>query len=157
MKLYLMRHGFAEPGGDKPDQARQLTDEGMLRIQRAARVLANMKLQPLELYCSPRVRAFQTAQIVGEALGITPNVTELLDFEFDETHALQLMRATADRDVWCVGHEPTLSQTIQRLSGAEVLMQPGTVARIHIDYVSSGRGVLEWFIAPDVFDALMNA
>lgn len=157
MKLYLMRHGFAEPGGDKPDQDRQLTPDGIIRIQRAGQVLSRLGLPPLTLYCSPRVRAFQTAEIVGQALGITPNVTELLNFEFDEVRALQLLKGTSNGDVWCVGHEPTLSQTIQRFSGAEVILHPGTVARLQIDYVSSGRGLLEWLISPEVFDGLAQS
>lgn len=157
MKLYLMRHGFAEAGGDKPDQARQLTPDGIIRIQRAGQVLARLGLPPLTLYCSPRVRAFQTAEIVGQALGITPSVTELLDFEFNEARALQLMKGTANGDVLCVGHEPTLSQTIQRFTGAEVILHPGTVTRIQVDYISSGRGLLEWLISPEVFDGLVQS
>ena len=58
-----------------------------------------------------------------------------------------------DADLLCVGHNPFLPMVVQELSGAYVTMKPGGLARLKLD-PGARRGVLEWLMAPRVFDAL---
>jgi phosphohistidine phosphatase len=73
MKLWVLRHGEAEPHGSKPhDSERELTANGREEVLRAA---ANLVGQPLTaIYASPYMRAQQTAQLVRETLGFEPEI-----------------------------------------------------------------------------------
>ncbi|MGH8348597.1 MAG: phosphohistidine phosphatase SixA [Pseudomonas sp.] len=73
MKLWVLRHGEAEPHGSRPhDSERELTANGREEVLRAA---ANLVGQPLTaIYASPYTRAQQTAQLVREALGFEPEI-----------------------------------------------------------------------------------
>ncbi|MCA8951100.1 MAG: phosphohistidine phosphatase SixA [Planctomycetes bacterium] len=113
MLIYLLRHGRAEDGFDKPDDLRELTDDGRERLRRAAPVWRRLA-DPLDTICaSPLVRAQQTAIELRDAVRGKPAI---------ETHsalvpgariaeALELVTAAlaAGRaGVAFVGHEPHL-------------------------------------------------
>ena len=78
MKLYFARHGESEanvqqvfwnqPGGYG------LTDKGREQAATLADNLAGIVFSAL--YCSPVLRAVQTAQIVGRRLGLAPEVAD---------------------------------------------------------------------------------
>ena len=72
MKLWILRHGEAEPHGTRPDSERALTAHGREEVLRSAAELIG---QPLSaIYASPFLRAQQTADIVREALGFAPAI-----------------------------------------------------------------------------------
>ena len=72
MKLWILRHGEAEPHGTRPDSERALTPHGREEVLRSAAELIG---QPLSaIYASPFLRAQQTADIVREALGFAPEI-----------------------------------------------------------------------------------
>ncbi len=158
MKLYLMRHGHAEPGYGIADEDRALTDVGVERVRNAAHVLAQIGIAPAHIYSSPRLRAKQTAQIVADALGQTVEVHEAVNFGFDLAAIRDFIAATngEEVDLMFVGHEPTLSNMIAALSQGTVVMKPGSFARIDVTSRLSPSGDLVWLIAPKVFDALAS-
>jgi phosphohistidine phosphatase len=72
MKLWVLRHGEAEPYGSRPDSERALTPHGCEEVLRSAAQLIG---QPITaIYASPYLRAQQTAQLVREALGFEPDI-----------------------------------------------------------------------------------
>ncbi|MHC8306875.1 phosphohistidine phosphatase SixA [Pseudomonas sp. PB3P13] len=72
MKLWVLRHGEAEPHGTRPDSVRALTAHGREEVLRIAAELVG---QPITaIYASPFLRAQQTADIVKEALGFAPEI-----------------------------------------------------------------------------------
>lgn len=72
MRLWVLRHGEAEPYGARPDPERALTAHGREEVLRSAAQLIG---QPLTaIYASPYLRAQQTAQLVREALGFQPEL-----------------------------------------------------------------------------------
>ncbi|KOX98608.1 MULTISPECIES: phosphohistidine phosphatase SixA [Pseudomonas] len=72
MKLWVLRHGEAEPYGSRPDSERALTPHGCEEVLRSAAELIG---QPITaIYASPYLRAQQTAQLVREALGFQPDI-----------------------------------------------------------------------------------
>jgi len=72
MKLWVLRHGEAEPYGSRPDSERALTAHGR---EEALRSAAKLIGQPISaIYASPYLRAQQTAQLVREALGFEPEI-----------------------------------------------------------------------------------
>ena len=72
MQLYFFRHGVAEKRSEwkTDDDLRPLTDDGRTAIVRSSVMLTRLGVAPEVIVTSPLVRARQTAEIVGEALGV---------------------------------------------------------------------------------------
>lgn len=121
--IYLLRHGDAEPGnGD--DAARRLTAKGERQAEAAGRALAALDAGLDACLTSPKVRAAETARRACEALDLQTEVAaELSGGDFD-AHGLAAGRG----DVLFVGHEPSLSNEIARLSGGRVKLRKGGLA-----------------------------
>ena len=121
--IYLLRHGEAEDGhGD--DAARRLTEKGERQARNAGLALRELGVGIDACLASPKVRAFDTAQLACEALGVDVEVTEALrGGAFD---ALDL--AAGRGEVLLVGHEPDFSAEVGRLTGAKVAMKKGGIA-----------------------------
>ena len=80
MKLYFARHGEGESNvqriyWDQP-HGYGLTDRGRKQALALAEGLADVEFAAL--YCSPILRAVQTAQIVGRQLYLTPEIEDAL-------------------------------------------------------------------------------
>jgi phosphohistidine phosphatase len=118
MQLLVVRHGIAEAfGPDGSDASRRLTPEGIEKTRGAARGLAFLGPRPTVLFTSPRVRAAETARLIGEAFDVVPQVLKSLG-EGSPTKVLEdLIRHR--KDAMCiVGHEPVLSRLVELACGA---------------------------------------
>ena len=136
------------------DAQRRLTPAGIRRMQRAARVMARLEIRPARVFSSPRVRSRQTADIVAAALGVKVVERQALDYGFSAAALPALLaELPTDADLLCVGHNPYLPMVVQELSGAQVSMKPGGLARLKL-YDDARLGILEWLITPRVFDTL---
>lgn len=158
MKLYFFRHGIAEDGHELGDHDRKLTLRGRQRVERAAAVIAAMGVRPSRIFSSPRVRAQQTAEIVADVLRREVEIDEAVNFGF----SLQSVRVLTnglrdDAEVMFVGHEPSLSMTLKALTGGEIIMKKGGLARVDIVSRDPLHGELVWLIAPRVFEALSGS
>jgi phosphohistidine phosphatase len=155
MKLYFFRHAEAEPSTTN-DFERRLTPRGVSRTEAAGRVLLRLGVAPTYLFSSPRVRARETAGILGETLGVEITVTEGVDSAFDLDLLARLVELMDDDDeVMFVGHEPTFSGLVGDLTGGEVVMKKGGMARVDlVGYAPPLEGVLVWLIPPKLFDLL---
>ena len=157
MRLYLVRHGIAEDYAES-DFARELTPRGRRRVEASARVMRRLKLKPARIYSSPRLRARQTAEIIGDALGLPVQLAEQVNFGFDRGDITSLTRDLAvDDEVMFVGHNPDMSLLAHELTGVDVGMKKGGLARIDLLGKRARSGELVWLIAPKVFDALDSA
>ncbi|MBC7869706.1 MAG: phosphohistidine phosphatase SixA, partial [Chitinophagaceae bacterium] len=113
MKLYFMRHGIAEEGVGVSDHDRRLTSRGIQRVETAGRVLKMTGINPAHIYSSPRIRAKQTAEIVAHALGMTVELRDEVNFDFDSHAVEELITGLSDEaEVMFVGHEPSMSTTL---------------------------------------------
>jgi phosphohistidine phosphatase len=121
--IYLLRHGEAEDG-DGDDAARRLTEKGERQARAAGLALRELDTGIEACLSSPKVRAYETARLACDALGIEVEVTEALrGGRFD---ALDL--AAGRGNVLLVGHEPDFSTEVGRLTGANVEMKKGGIA-----------------------------
>ncbi len=157
MRYYFLRHGIAEDI-ESSDFARELTERGRRRVANSAQVLQRLNIKPTRIYSSPRLRARQTAEIVADVLGRSVILAEEVDFGFDLGDVRTLTEDLRSGDeVMFVGHNPDMSLVLRRLTGADVSMKKGGLARV--DVISRGalQGELVWLIAPKVFDALASA
>jgi phosphohistidine phosphatase len=105
MKLWLLRHGEAEPRA-RTDAERNLTAAGRLEVQNSA---AHLHGQPLQvILVSPYQRAQQTAEIVREALGFTGAVETVpwLTPESDPNDAMLYLDRRNEQNLLLVTHQP---------------------------------------------------
>lgn len=150
--LYLMRHGQAEPGANKADEDRELTDEGHRQAQAAGLLLAALPRKPTRILCSPRTRAVQTAEHVAAALGLPYAVREAVNFSFNTGAVGDALGANPGEHILFVGHQPTMSEVIMEITGARVVMETASMACVYMD-TGMLRGELVWFVPPDVTGA----
>ncbi|WP_085578166.1 MULTISPECIES: phosphohistidine phosphatase SixA [unclassified Pseudomonas] len=113
MKLWVLRHGEAEPYGSRADSERELTAHGRKEVLSSA---ARLMGQPLTaIYASPYLRAQQTAQLVREALGFEPEI-RTVDWLMPETDpdkvAEQLVSVS---NVLLVSHNPLVGHLLSYL------------------------------------------
>lgn len=154
VRLHLLRHADA---GDParwagPDEARPLSDKGRRQAERLARLLAAAGFETDALISSPKVRAIQTAEPVGHALGVEVRVDDRLAGGLDgPTVAAVLADAGDPRRPVLVGHDPDFSWLLSALVGAEISMKKGALARVDAPAaLADGSGTLRWLITPDL-------
>ena len=154
MKLYFVRHGIAQDLATT-DFARELTSRGRRRVSQSAEVMRQLKLRPQRIYSSPRLRASQTAEIIAAALDRPVTLTDDVNFGFDVEDVSRLTGdMPSDAEVMFVGHNPDMSLVVNQLTGADVAMKKGGLARVDVFGGNTAQGELVWLIAPKVFDAL---
>lgn len=117
--LVLLRHAKAERPGDDHDFDRDLTEVGAVDSDAAGSWLADQRLHPDLVLCSPAARTRQTWQGVSVALaqaqagGGAPEVRyEKGLYAGGRTEVFDLLRAVPDTvaTVLVIGHNPTMSE-----------------------------------------------
>ncbi|MEA2308653.1 MAG: phosphohistidine phosphatase [Thermoleophilaceae bacterium] len=122
--LWLLRHAEAEDGS--PDSERPLTEKGRRQAQAAGAALAALGVELDACLTSPKVRAYDTARLACEALGVDPrHEPKLAGGPFD---AEQL--AAGLGEVLLVGHDPDFSMAVHAMTGAQVRMKKGGLAGV---------------------------
>ena len=105
MKLWLLRHGEAEPKA-RTDAERNLTETGRVEVERAA---AHLQDQPLQvILVSPYQRAQQTAEIVRQVLRFSGPVETVpwLTPESDPGDAMLYLDRRSENNILLVTHQP---------------------------------------------------
>ncbi len=155
MRLYFFRHAEAEPSLSN-DFERRLTRRGTSRTEIAGQVLLRLGIKPQHIFSSPRIRALQTAEILADILDMEVEIEEGIDFGFNLGVVEDLVEnLDVDEQVMFVGHEPSMSSVVGQLTGGDVAMKKGGMARADVTFFASPlAGELIWLIAPKVFDAL---
>ncbi|HEX5191358.1 MAG TPA: histidine phosphatase family protein [Solirubrobacteraceae bacterium] len=122
--LWLLRHAEAVDG--EPDDQRPLTDRGITQAQDAGRALEALGTHIDACLSSPKLRARQTAELACAPLGVEVTIERRLAGEpFD---AYELTAGLGD--VLLVGHDPSFTLTLNRLTGAQARMKKGGLAGI---------------------------
>lgn len=108
--LILMRHGKAEAYAET-EETRPLTAAGREKARLCGLKLKEAGLKPDLLLCSPLLRARQTAQIVGEALGAPPQTAQELDGRLSAKGLIDFALAHLQKSncLLLVGHNPNVS------------------------------------------------
>jgi len=155
VQLYFFRHGVAEKRSEwkGDDDLRPLTDDGRTAIVRSSVMLTRLGVAPEVIVTSPLVRARQTAEIVGEALGVADKVVDdvRLAHGFGRKHLAAILADHPEAEsVMVVGHEPEFSATIGELTGARVACKKGSLALVEVTDRESLRGQLVWLLQPKV-------
>ena len=142
MKLFLLRHGQAEPY-QTDDFSRQLTEKGR---QQVAQVLEHIE-QPDLMVISPLVRAQQSAEIVAAAFEPCSRTTsDTLIPDYNPSDVLSWLEGCDANVVILVGHNPLLSRLVNWLSDKEqfINLDTGGLACLEGDIVAPDCMTLTW-------------
>lgn len=126
MQLILWRHADAEDPGPEGDSARRLTKKGRRQAERMAEWLGARVGPEWRILVSPAKRALETLK----PLGLPYEVSEAVGTSATVSTALRAAGwPRAERSVIVVGHNPTLGEIAQRLTGAgeSVVLRKGAV------------------------------
>ena len=158
LNLYFLRHGQAENRQDwhGDDSERPLTTEGKKRMKREAATIWKLGLSLDAIISSPLVRAFQTAEIVAQAVDSSPPlITDdrlAPGFGPKELTAI-LTEYNGAGGLMLVGHEPDFSETISQVTGGgRITVKKGALAYIDMQDASSLEGTLVWLIPPKALE-----
>jgi phosphohistidine phosphatase len=154
VQLYLLRHADAgDPDAWTQDDAlRPLSDKGRRQSEALADFLARRRFAPDAIVTSPKVRAADTAAIVGQRLGVNVTVDERLAERLDVDVLAGVLDGLTGRRIVLVGHDPDFSELASTLSGAGyVPLKKGALARIDVSLpVQTAGGILRWLLPPDL-------
>ena len=153
LQLYLLRHAdagdpMAWPGDDAE---RPLSAKGKRQARRLGSLLADIGWRPDVILTSPKLRASETARIVGEAVAVKPDDERRLGSAFELSDLGVMLAAHPDaRRVVLVGHDPDLSSIASTLTGAAIELRKGAIVRIDLSNAgaTAGEGALRWLIPP---------
>jgi phosphohistidine phosphatase len=157
MKLYFIRHGKASY--DAPtDELRPLLPEGIQQARDLGTILKAMAVSPTKIYTSPRLRAKETAEQIGLALNLQPEISEACNFEFSLQKALKLAEGHGDNaEILFVGHNPSMSDVITEATGAVVDLSTGGAACVtRLNPHSPNTAILKWLLTPKVASAILK-
>ena len=163
MVLYIVRHGIAalqKPG--MADKDRELTEEGIAKMEKVAAGLAAIGAIPDIILSSPLPRARQTAEILTAAFGGRPalRVTPALAPQGERMELYEEIRGQAGMDgVMLVGHEPSLSalacEILCESTGCFLTLKKGGACSIDITKLSPAPGgSLCWLMPPAILRKL---
>ena len=155
VELYLLRHADAgDPmtwAGD--DAERPLSAKGRRQAKRLGSLLAGIKLRPDIILTSPKLRAADTAKIVGKAVSVKPKKDDRLAVSIELGDLAGLLAGNGEaRRVVLVGHDPDFSTLASSLTGAAIELKKGAIARIDLGDAGPrpGGGALRWLVPPSV-------
>lgn len=157
MHIILFRHGIAEDHApDGTDASRRLTDKGIAKTSRCAAGLRKVIDPPAAVFTSPKVRAMQTAEILGATFDRRPQKMEALAEQRPQAVIEQIGRLSVP-SVILVGHEPTLSTVAGLLCGLSArggidLKKAGCIGLDIADDHASAH--LQWLLTPRMLEAL---
>ena len=154
LRIHLLRHADA---GDPatwtgPDAARPLSPKGHRQAERLGAHLAAIEFDTDLILSSTRLRARETAEIIGDLLGKSVQTEDWLASGFDLA-GLQERLAAAGPPTrpLLVGHDPDFSQCASQLAGAEIALKKGALVRVDVDGdFLPGAGRLRWLLPPDL-------
>lgn len=127
--LYLVRH--AKSSWDDPsldDRQRPLNKRGQRNAPDMGGRLKSQGFLPEHIISSPANRAHTTARIIAGELGIDPGAVEIEDDLYFKgvRGMLKTIERADDRyaSLMLVGHNPTMTELLNRLSGAGIYNMP---------------------------------
>ena len=127
-QLIIIRHGQAVDTTDSGDHGRWLDQTGRQQVRLTANALQEAEAIPTMVFCSPLVRAVQTAELITSALRInetvrttaklipSASVGELLDHM---KHA-ETEKCNDNMCIALISHQPLVSQLATIISGTPV-------------------------------------
>ena len=148
MRVFFLRHGDADwPDWDEPDDERPLTGRGKKEMRKVAKFLCELDVNLDEVLTSPLPRARQTADLVADRFELHVREEETLAGGFNVSDLKDLVRKYRVDNLMVVGHEPTFTEIIGKLTGANCKLSKGGLALVELDDKQM-EGRLIWLFSP---------
>ncbi len=166
MELYFIRHAIAVDRMDpnvKSDEERWLTEEGIKKMEKAAKGFHRIVDRLDLIYTSPYVRARETAEIVAKEFKKTKmeTIEDLAPGVHFDMIAERAGKHALESSLAFVGHEPDMSSLASILltgtarSGFE--MKKGAICCISVEEKPDrGNGILQWLLQPKILRKLAS-
>jgi broad specificity phosphatase PhoE len=153
-RIALIRHGqttWSASGQHTSVTDLDLTDEGEHQARTVARLLAGLRITPVTVWSSPRIRALRTAQLAG--LTVDEVVDDLTEWNYGEYEGITSKQIHVNRPGWSIfvdgapgGESPELvaARADRVLSRAADALGNGDVALVchgHMSRVLAARWV----------------
>lgn len=159
MHVTIMRHGQARRPADAKldDDARILSAHGRDAVRATAAALLDRGLRPSHIYCSPLVRAIQTAELAAAGFGFGDEIDLwgcLEPYGSAGEIIARLGEHGVDDDILLVSHEPICSQLSSALAGV-VINGVGTADAVRLSLtrpdVGGGTLLFRWLSSAERF------
>jgi phosphohistidine phosphatase len=143
--LILVRHAEAEDRAlGTPDPERRLVPAGRRAARATGKALRALRVSPACIVTSPYPRAFETAELIAEALAVPlAEDAALLGVVAGDLPGLFERHG---QELLLVGHDPEFSALVQALTGARVSFPKAGAALV--EPLGGTPGELRWFIRP---------
>jgi phosphohistidine phosphatase len=157
MEVYILRHAIAVARGTAgyPHDDRPLTDEGVKKMERAAKGIIAVAPNPDLILTSPMKRALETARIAARAFGTESTIEpceQLRPGKSVENLLLYLAKYKDLERLLLVGHEPGMSGIASALLGFDRALfdfKKGALCRIDVATLPPvNPGTLIWHLSP---------
>jgi phosphohistidine phosphatase len=150
MLIYFLRHGEADwPDWKKSDDERPLTEKGKKEMHQVGAFLANLSVKPNVVLTSPLPRASQTAEIAAGYVDAKCVEEKSLAPGFGRSELKKIVKKLGAENVMLVGHEPDLSKTVCKLTGARVKLAKAGIALVEVES-DLCCGKLLWLFPPKI-------
>ncbi|ACZ12291.1 SixA phosphatase family protein [Sulfurospirillum deleyianum] len=122
-KIYFIRHAKSSWSDETLDDfLRPLNARGKADLRLMGRRLKSFDVLPNTIYSSPAKRALKTAKALAEIIGYDKKDIQLHEALYEGSYETYLdvihqIEDTCD-SVFIVGHNPTITEVAERLSGA---------------------------------------
>jgi phosphohistidine phosphatase len=154
MKTYLVQHGEAK--SETEDPQRSLTTKGENEIKRVADRAKQMDLNPSKIYHSGKLRAQQTSDIIGLALGQTVEATTGLA-PMDDVRLWADKINQSEEELMLVGHLPHLEKLASYLITEDenirpILFRNGAINCL--EQKENKKWAIRWILTPETAQGL---
>jgi len=154
--LMLLRHAKSDWKAEYGhDWERPLNKRGVRSAQAIGRFVANYGLAPDLVLTSSAVRTTTTAELAAEAGGWDSEIVTVPELYGAEPNSvLRLVRGVNGVNrVMVVGHEPTMSGFVGRMTGSDLRVPTGTLTSLRLFYsrwadLGWGTAEVELYIRP---------
>lgn len=119
-RIVCIRHAKPKVEGYASDELYPLSEEGITQHKKLAKILKEKKYFPDKIYCSPVLRAVESAVILSESFGVPFVKENALGDDFNTDRLLDCI-PKKDHTLFFVGHAPTLANFFEALIGKKVL------------------------------------
>lgn len=149
MKLFILRHGQAEPQ-KTTDEVRELTDKGCEDTARVVSARVRDLQTVAQIWASPLVRAQQTANIALNYLSaLEIHTSDLIIPEANPVIAMNWLQSINQQNlsILLVSHQPFVGELVNKLCGKSADYYPmgtSSLAAIDVSVVAAGMGELLW-------------
>ena len=147
-KIYLIRHAKSSWKDETLDDfSRPLNGRGKRDVDFMGKRLKHFDVKPDKIYSSPAKRAVKTTKALADELDIGKKKIFFVDHLYEGTFEdyLSVIHSCNDEDksIFIIGHNPTITEVGERLSGA-ILGNIPTCAIVCISFdVSSFKLIFE--------------